>query len=459
MLAIGFAVGSFTYSQVAIVPALPILRRDLHTTTAWATWTVTAYLLVAAVAMPISGKLGDQFGKKRVFVMSQAFFLLGLLGACAATTIGQLIACRLVQGLGGGVVPLSFAIARDELPKERIGVGIGIISMMYALGTTLSFAASGLLVDHFGWRAIFAVGAIAVGIAVALAVMVIPHSPAKTWSRVDVLGATVLGASLVCVLLALTQGVPWGWLSLRTDSLFAAGIASFAGWVSLERRTAFPMVDVKMLAKRALLVTNVATVAMGSVMYASQILVASFVEAPRGMPVAVGSRINYGFGASAAIAGLYLVPGTILGALTASLVGLASRRHDPKWALAGTLLVGAGGMLSFALWHTRPWEVLLAGLAIGLGPAATQAGIAGLITRAVEPDQTGTALGMNAVMRVVGNVIGTQCVAAILASVTIAHTAIAAEEAFVACGAMLAGLAVSAAVGILFVGHEHQQRA
>src|SRR5919199_1053228 len=111
---LAFAGTAFALQQTMIVPALPTLQRDLHTTTAWATWFLTGFLLVAAVATPILGKLGDQYGKERLLVISLGIFFVGCLLAVFAWNVWALIACRCVQGLGGAVFPLSFAIINDE---------------------------------------------------------------------------------------------------------------------------------------------------------------------------------------------------------------------------------------------------------------------------------------------------------------------------------------------------------
>src|SRR5436190_138858 len=199
-----------------IVPALPTLQRDLDTTTAWATWLLTGFLLVAAVSTPILGKLGDQYGKERLLVISLAIFFVGCVLAIFAWNIWSLIACRCLQGLGGAVFPLSFAIINDEFPREKVGTGVGMISAVFGIGGGLGLVLSGLLIDHLSWRWIFIVGAAGVGVAVVLVRRYVPESPIKTPSRVDFPGAALLAALLLSLLLALTEGDSWGWTSTAT---------------------------------------------------------------------------------------------------------------------------------------------------------------------------------------------------------------------------------------------------
>src|SRR5258707_1184192 len=135
-----------------VIPALPTLQRDLHTTTTWVTWVLTVFLLVASVATPILGKLGDQYGKERLLVISLALFLIGSIGAAAAWNIWSLIAWRAVQGAGAAVFPLSYGIIRDEFPREKVGVAIGLVSAGFGIGGGFGIVLSGVIVDHVSWR-------------------------------------------------------------------------------------------------------------------------------------------------------------------------------------------------------------------------------------------------------------------------------------------------------------------
>src|SRR5207248_693933 len=134
--------------------------------TAWVTWLFTAFLLTSSVAAPILGKLGDQYGKERLLVVSLAVFLAGSIGAAAAPGIWTLIAARAVQGVGGAIFPLSFAIIRDEFPREKVGVAVGVVSSVFAVGGGLGLVLSGIVLDHLSWRFLFVIGS--AGIAAAL---------------------------------------------------------------------------------------------------------------------------------------------------------------------------------------------------------------------------------------------------------------------------------------------------
>ena len=125
---------AYALQQTMIVPALPSLQHDLHTTTAWATWLLTAFLLVSAVSTPVLGKLGDQYGKERFLLVSLVVFFIGCVAAIFAWNIWSLIVFRAVQGFGGAVFPLSFAIVYDEFPRDKVAGGVGMVSAILGVG-------------------------------------------------------------------------------------------------------------------------------------------------------------------------------------------------------------------------------------------------------------------------------------------------------------------------------------
>lgn len=422
---------AFTLQQTMVIPALPSLQRDLHTTTAWVTWLVTALLLSASVATPILGKLGDQHGKKRLLVISLAIFFVGSVGAALAPNIWVLIVCRAIQGAGGAVFPLSFSIIKDEFPPEKVGVGVGVVSSVFAVGGGVGLALSGVIVDHLSWRFLFVLGAAAVGTAALLVHRFVPESPVKTPSRLDWRGALLLSAGLVCLLLALTEGESWGWSSQRIELLFLGSTLFLAVWVWVELHVPEPMVEMRMLAIRPVLVANVTALIAGFGIFGSWVLIPNFVEVPRGLPDGIARLADYGFGASTTQAGLFLVPGAVIGLLSGPAAGLMARRYGSQYPLALGMTLSSLGLTMLALWHDRPWQVVVAILIFGGGFPFTFAAMAKLIVDAVRPVETGVATGMNTVMRTVGGVIGGQVGAALLTADRIPRTHVPAESAFV----------------------------
>jgi len=413
---------AYALQQTMVIPALPTLQRDLHTTTTWVTWVLTVFLLVASVATPILGKLGDQYGKERVLVIALALFLVGSIGAAAAWNIWALIGWRAVQGAGAAVFPLSYGIIRDEFPREKIGVAIGLISAVFGIGGGFGIVLSGLIVDHLSWRWLFVVGAVNIAVATVLVHRYVPESPIKTPSRVDVLGATLLSGGLIAMLVALTEGESWGWTSGRILTLAAIAAVFFVAWGIAELGVAEPMVDMRMLAVRQVLFTNLTALVAGFAMFGSFVLVPNFVEIPHGLARSTQNLVNYGFDASATKAGLYLLPSSITLLFAGPVAGLIGRRTGSKWPLSGGLVLVAAAAASLAFWNDRPWQILAAMAVLGVGVGFAFAAMATLITEAVRPSETGVATGMNTVMRTVGGVVGGQVGAALLEAHTIPGT-------------------------------------
>src|SRR5580698_3852987 len=145
------AVGAYSL----LLPVLPTIQRDLHTSQNTVTWVLTAYLLSASVFTPIFGRLGDMFGKGRMMVVALATLAAGALLAALAPSIGVMIAARAIQGIGGGVLPLAFGIIRDEWPPEKVGGTVGIMAGLTAAGGGFGVVLSGPIVEIVDYHWLF----------------------------------------------------------------------------------------------------------------------------------------------------------------------------------------------------------------------------------------------------------------------------------------------------------------
>jgi len=218
-----------------------------------------------------------------------------------------------------------------------------------------------------------------------------------------------------------------------------------------ELRVDEPLIDMRVLADRPVLLTNTTALIAGFAMFGAYILVPRFVESPDGLPSSIAGRLDYGFGATATMTGLYLLPGSILMLFAGPIAGLLGRRVGSKWPLAigMTLIMLAAG--SLAAFHDEPWQIVVAMAALSAGVGFAFAAMAALITEAVAQTETGIATGLNTVMRTVGAVIGAQIGAAILSADTLAGTAVPAESAYASAFALSAVAAAVAAVVAVFV--------
>src|SRR5207247_2390027 len=278
------------------------------------------------------------------------------------------------------------------------------------------------------------------------------ESPIKTPSRVDYVGATLMSGGLIAMLVALTEGERWGWTSGRTLGLAAAAVVLLVAWGIAELHVDEPMVDMRVLARREILFTNLTALIAGFAMFGTFVLVPNFVETPHGLSASIQHAVHYGFDASATRAGLYLLPSSFALLFAGPLAGLIARRVSAKWPLALGMVLVAAAAASLALWSDHPWQILLAMPVLGAGIGFAYAAMATLITQAVRPTETGVATGMNTVMRTVGGVIGGQVGAALLSAHTVPGThGIPAASGFTVAFTISAVAALVGAGGAVFV--------
>jgi EmrB/QacA subfamily drug resistance transporter len=429
-------------SQSLVAPALREIQGDLGVSTTAVTWVLTAFLLSASVATPILGRLGDMFGKKRVLVIALMAVAVGTFVSAIASSLGLLVAGRVIQGLGGGIFPLSMSIIRDEFPRERVAGGIALISAILGVGGGLGIVLAGPIVDHLNYHWLFWFPFIVVTIAAIGVFLAVPESPIRTRGRVDWAGAVLLAGWLVALLLPISEGRTWGWTSPRVVGLFAAAAVLAAVWVVVEIRTREPLVDMRMMRLRGVWTTNATGVLLGAGMFGSFILIPQLVELPK--------STGYGFGGSVTQGGLYLLPTTVMMVVFSVIAGRLVNSVGPRLPLILGTSVSVASFFVLAIAHSEPWEILLGTTLLGIGIGFAFSAMANQIVESVRSEQTGVATGMNTIMRTIGGSLGATVSAVILTSSLAADglpkergfTLAFAASAIALVGAVLAALAV-----------------
>jgi EmrB/QacA subfamily drug resistance transporter len=442
---------SFAFMQTLVVPALPFFQREFNTSASWATWIATGFLLSSSVLTPILGKLGDSYGKKRLLVISLVIFGVASLGAAASTSLAMLVGFRVLQGAGAAVFPLSYGIIRDEFPPERVGFGVGTVSSVFGVGGGVGLLMSGIILSTLSWPWLFIIGAVPVLVAAALIAVLVPESRDRVRTRPDWVGGSLLSLALVALLLGVSEGNAWGWTSPGVLGLLLGSAALFWAWVRVERRVEDPMVDMTTFTRRGLAVTNGVTFFIGFAMFGSFLLIPGFVQAPNGLPAELASQVDYGFGASLAMTGLFFLPSSILMVLAGPLAGSWSDRVGSALPLRVGLGSIALGVFLVAFFHSAPWTIYVLMCFHGVGIACALSAVGSLVIDEVEASQTGVATGMNSIMRTVGAAFGGQLSAAIVSAVTVPGTAVPSEGGYtlalcVAASAALIGFLLSFAM-------------
>jgi EmrB/QacA subfamily drug resistance transporter len=441
--------GAYALLQSLVVPALPVLQRDLHASTSEAAWIFTAYLIAASVVTPIAGRLGDMYGKRRVLVISLAGLALGSAMGALVTSLSLMIVARTIQGIGGAVFPLAFGIVRDEFPRERIAGAIALISGVLGIGGGLGIVLAGPILENLDYHWLFWIPGVVTLVSMVATLVFIPESPVRAPGNVHWLGAILLSGWLVALLLAVSEAPTWGWGSAKTLGLLLLSGVLCAAWVWTEARARHPLVDMEMMRIRGVWTTNLTALLVGFGMYSAFVLIPQFVQAP--------TSTGYGFGSSVTQAGLFLIPSTIGAAIFSPIGGRISTKIGSKLPLVIGTAVTALSFVVLAASHDAAGIYVAAAL-LGVGIGFAFASLANLIVQAVRPDQTGVATGMNTIVRTIGGAIGAEVAASILTSNTLAsgypdrhgYTVV-----FVLCGVVLVfGVLASLLVpGRLLTGH------
>ncbi|GAB3658834.1 MFS transporter [Nocardioides korecus] len=402
------AVSSFSLLQSMVNPVLPTIEKALHTDQVTVTWVLTAYLLSASVFTPIIGRVGDKVGKKRMLVLALTALAVGSLVAALAPTIGVLIIARVVQGIGGGVLPLTFGIIRDEFPREKVGGAVGVSAALLAVGGGVGLVVAGPLVDALSYHWLFWIPMVMTLVAALAAAFLVPESPEKTPGPINLVSAVLFSAWLVALLLAVSEGGHWGWASGGVIALFAAFVVLLPIWVVSETRSRTPLIDMRMMRLPTVWTVNLVALLFGASMYSMFAFLPQFLQTP--------GVTGYGFGLSVTESGLLLLPQ----AAATFLAGLASGPLSRRFGSKPVLFVGAAatslGTLGLVLFHSAVWmiaaETIVLGLAFGLAFAA----MSNLVVDAVPQHQTGVASGMNTNIRTVGGALGGAVMAAVVTS-------------------------------------------
>jgi EmrB/QacA subfamily drug resistance transporter len=390
----------------AVVPALPTIQHSLHASESGVAWLLTGYLLSASVGTAILGRLGDMYGKERVLVFTLVVLAAGTLLAALAHTLALLIAARVVQGVAGGIFPLSFGIVRDEFPPEQVAGSIGLMSAILGIGAGVGIVAGAVVVEHLSWQWLFWMPLIVVVAAAVCAWRFVPESPVRVPGRVNYLAALLMSAGISGVLLAISEATSWGWGSTRTLALLAAGLAVCSAWVAVETRSREPLIDMTMMRIRGVWTTNLTAFLLGAGMYSSFIIFPQFAQLPK--------STGFGFGASVVASSLYLLPSTFGMVIVSFAAGAIANRFGSKRAVVAGSIITAASFALIAGMHGHPYDMLVSAALLGVGIGLAFAALGNLIVQAVAPHQTGAAGGMNTVMRTIGGAIGGQISATLI---------------------------------------------
>ena len=431
--------------QTLVIPLIAKFPTMLHTTADNATWVITSTLLVAAVATPVAGRLGDLFGKRRILLLSTIPLIVGSIVCALSDSVLPMIVGRGLQGMGVGIVPLGISVMRDVLPAEKLGSAVALLSASLGIGGALGLPIAAAVAEYSDWRVLFW-GAAVLSALIAVAVyLAVPESTVRARGGFDYVGALGIGAGLVALLLAVSKGGSWGWGSPTVVGLFAAAIVVLVAWGWWELRLDDPLVDLRVAARPAVLFTNAASVVIGVAMYSASLIVPQILQ----LPTATG----YGLGQSMMAMGLWMAPGGVMMMLISPLGARLSAARGPKVTLiSGALVIAAGYALTTGLMGST-WGLLAATCVINGGVGLAYGAMPALIMSSVPISETASANSFNTLMRSVGTSASSAVIGMVLAQMTMSfHGVDVPTEGGFQTGLLIGcGVAVVAAVFASFI--------
>ncbi|MGQ4485726.1 MFS transporter [Streptomyces sp. 372A] len=430
--------------QTLVTPLIAELPKILDTSSSNAAWVITVTLLVSAVCVPVSGRLGDLLGKRRMLLACSVPLIAGSVVCALSSSVVPMIVGRGLQGMGMGMVPLGIALLRDVVPPEKMSSSIALVSASLGIGGALGLPIASAVAQYASWRVLFWGSAVLAAVICALIWFLIPDVPAGAkGQRFDVPGALGLAAGLVSLLLAVSKGADWGWASTTTIGLFAAAVVILLAWGFWELRTTDPLVDLRTTARPRVLITNIASLFVGFGMYAGMLIAPQLLQFPE--------ATGYGLGQTMLQAGLWMAPGGIMMMVVSPFGGKLTDARGPKFTLiSGVLVIAAAYGLGILLMGSA-WGLMLFLMVSSSGVGLAYGAMPALIMSAVPASETAAANGFNTLMRALGTSVGAAVIGAVLAQMTTetAGYTFTSESGFrmglvLGCGVALIAVAISA---------------
>jgi EmrB/QacA subfamily drug resistance transporter len=391
-----FALFMIMLDNTVVNVALPSIQKDLGASISGLEWTINGYTLSFAVLLATGGRLGDIFGRRRMFMTGVTIFAVSSATAGFAPDETSLVVSRVVQGVGAALMmPGTLSIITNAFPPEERGKAMGTWAGVSALALAIGPVLGGFLTEHVSWRAIFYINIpVAIG-AVAATLFAVRESRDTSVGRdVDYAGVAVLTAGLTALVLALVEGNSWGWGSTEIIALLAVAAIALPTFVFVENRVKAPMVQFDLLSDRnflgAVVVALIITFAMMGVFF----FLALYMQ----------DILNY----SPLEAGVRFLPSTLMIVGVAPVAGRLADRFGPRWLIAGGLTLVAASLFTFSgiAVDSGYLELLPGFMLLGIGVAMTMSPMTSAAMNAVPVQKAGIASGVLSMFRMVGGSLG-----------------------------------------------------
>lgn len=449
ILVVCAAAFSFAFQETGVLPSLTRIRATLPgANTSTVSFLESGYLVVAAISSTALAKVGDRRGKRPVILFAMACYAIGAIGAALAPDLVSLIVFRALQGVGAAMFALSMAIMRTVAGK-RLQVAVSGIIAGFGVGITAGFASSGVISADLGWRWIFGIEALLISGAAFLVWRYLPDDNERSDVDRDLAGSALLGGGIGALLLCLTLGPVEGWTSWEVLFIGSTVIPLLAAWWMRSMRIPEPLIDVRVLRQRNVLLPNLATALAGFAAFSTYLVIPRLAVAPTHIPGL--PSFHAGFGLDLTEVGILMMSigiGTLVGSMAA---GYLAGRFGGKWPFAGGLsLLALGTALLAAVRPDLPTIGLWLFLT-GCGFGSTNSAAGTLVIEAAPEGQAGVVTSINVLCRLAVGGIGAQVGTIILITGRYRHSLLSHPFSYDLPFVIAAGLALTGAVLVALV--------
>ena len=434
--------------------ALPAIRAQFHASISNLSWTVNAYTLVFGVLLVTGGRLGDVFGRKRMFLAGVVVFTLGSIGAGLSQSIDQLIVFRGVQGIGAAfLMPGSLSIITNAFQGPERGRALGLWAGISGLALGMGPVVGGLLVEKAGWEWIFFLNVPVALVAIPVTIYAVQESrDPSAVRRVDFAGILTLTVGLGALVLGLVQSNDYGWTSPRILTEFAIAVVGLTAFGLLQWRQSDPMLDLSFFRNRTFNAGNATAFLVTFSMFATFFFLTIYMQTILGL--------------SALETGVRFLPMTILIIVTAPIAGRLSDKYGSRWLLTGGMtMVSLSLFLESRITDSSGYLTLLPAFIVGgIGMGMTMSPMTAAVMGSVDRTKAGAASGVLSMVRMIGGVFGVAALTAVFSHLSAARAAEGHGESDVFIYALSHSLQYSAlfalagaVVAFLFVRTHHEE--
>jgi EmrB/QacA subfamily drug resistance transporter len=413
LAAMCFALFMIMLDNTVVNVALPSIQRSLKTTPENLEWTINAYFLSFAALILLGGKLGDRFGRKRIFLVGLGIFTVASAACALSTSDSGLISARVVQGVGAALMnPLSLSIIVDAFPRHQVPTAIGIWAGISGLGLAIGPLLGGFLVEHVSWSAVFWIN-VPIGVVAAAATLWAVHESKDPKVRsFDIVGTVLVTAGLFSLVWALIRTNSHSWSSGQTVGFLVAAAVLLVAFVLWEDRQSDPMIPLEFFRSRSFDVAITSIALVGFSMFGIIYFLTLYLQNVRGY--------------TAIESGVRTLPMTLMVMLIAPIAGKLSARIGPRPLMVGGMLIMSVGLASLTRLSLDAsyWTVIFPSfICVGAGVSMSMPTTTGVAMGSVDPARAGIASGVVNSGRQVGGALGVAVLGSIAATVASSHWA------------------------------------